>query len=301
MYNLRARFCLISLFQVGLFCTLVMFFACGQANEKGSFLSQANQNFNHASSPLLSPSTMALWHEAFSQGYVLRKNQSDKEARPVFVALQAQLEGQMIQAMSPKGTKALWIIHTPLVATPLVTEGALSEHLASAEILAEDPSQRLITSLERAKLIRLFLNRGGFLIVAYSGVKQDAKSGRTPSQLAIYEKLKQQYPSQIIDFPISAEHFSERNYPLDKIGATYFFQYPHGKFEMTNCGFQLNDVRNNATWGVWLHEKQHPNPVVTQRLNEVLAFLNQAGLREKIQQHSQEHQLSKKELISFFN
>lgn len=282
MYNLY-RSCLffLRLFRALPLCVsifVVPSMALSQA--QGSFLNRVHQEIvDHKGAPLLSPPTIALWQEAFSRGVVLRHHQQDKTARTAFVEIQAELERQMIKALSQKGTKAVWIFHTPLIATPVVTEGAMSEGLVSSAILKEQDSDRIKTALDRAKLIRLFLNKGGIIVIAYA--KQE-RLQRTPSQIAIFEALKKQYPKQLIDFPIATKHFVDGQYPLDKIGATYFLQEPQGMVEITNRGLQINDAQNDATWGLWLHEREHPHSTVSKRLTEVLSFLEQAGLREKL-------------------
>lgn len=300
MYNLyRSQRFLKAIFHSALCFAMIFSVSIAKAHEIAPFLTKTDQSIAaRAENGLISPSAYALWQEAFSQGTVLRHNQKDKDARTAFVEIQAELEQQMIRAIAQKDTKALWIIHTPLIATPVVTEGLISEGLVSTSILQETDRTRVSTSLERSKLMRLFLNRGGFLIVAYAASQREGEKGRTPSQIAIFEKLKKQYPKQLIEFPIASSHFSEGNYPLDKIGATYFLREPHGKFEMTNRGLQINDARDNATWGLWIN---HPDFDISSRLNEVMLFLEQAGLREQISLHCQEHHISPKEILSFFS
>lgn len=281
MYNLY-RSCLffLRLFRALPLCVSIFVVpSMALSQSQGSFFKRVDQEIaGHKGAPLLSPSTIALWQEAFSRGVVLRHHQQDKTARTTFVEIQAELERQMIKTLSHKGTKALWILHTPSIATPVVTEGGLSEGLVSPAILKEKDSDRLKTALDRAKLIRLFLNKGGIVVIAYA---QDNLQ-RTPSQIAIFEALKKQYPKQLIDFPIAMKHFVDGKYPLDKIGATYFLQEAQGVVEITNRGLQISDARNDATWGLWLQERQQPHSTVSKRLSEVLSFLEQAGLREKL-------------------
>ncbi len=74
--------------------------------------------------PLLNRDAQQVWKEISSKGYSQRSHGSDKELRSIFGQLQTSIEQLMLQhiAKNSKHT-AVWIIHTPLIATPLVTKG----------------------------------------------------------------------------------------------------------------------------------------------------------------------------------
>src|SRR5207237_1072977 len=109
------------------------------------------------------------------------------------------------------------------------------------------------------------------------------KTGRTAEQVAVFEKLKAQYPRQLIDFPIDPKDLPGGKFPKDKIGATYFMHYPNGEvIEMTNLGVQIKEAHDGATWGVWQHKRSDPRPEVTKRVYEIVQFLEQANIREVI-------------------
>lgn len=304
MYNLYRFFqSFILSFRFSALCCIVFYclstITIAQPND--TFLNKMQQNFTNRKEDPLCAHAQVVW-EAATQGYALRQNQRDSEARTVFVQIQAELERKMIEELlSQKGAKAVWIIHTPLIATPVVTEGAISPGLVSASVLADKDQTRVINSLDRAHLIRRFLAAGGTLIIAFSADHREGKEGRTKEQIAIYEKLKKQYFKQLIEFPIASTHFPQGNYPLDKIGATYFLQTAQGTFEATNRGLQINDARDNATWGLWLQDRQNPNPHVIKRLSEVMGFLEQAGLSDVITQHFAAFNMLPEETMGIFS
>lgn len=197
--------------------------------------------------------TQALWDQVQKQGWVLVEGMPDQETRPYFTQIQFQSELAMLNRLEKSAgkAKAIWIIHTPLMATPLVT--------------AESPG-----TITRASIMRRFLENGGIIIAAYS--LQD-NSKRTDVERATFSQLKSSFPTQLIDLPI------EGKYPLDKIGATYFFQDELGEiFEMTNLGTQVNDQDRNATWGLWFQERNHAQSAVTARIQLIMHFLQQAKL-----------------------
>lgn len=222
---------------------------------------------------------------------------TDKEMRTIFVRFQAQMEREMLerlikpQAGLPSNhIRSIWIIHTPLIATPLVTEGEVSPQLIATKVLKDKDKQRVQTSLERAVIMREYLAHGGVLIATYVA-DPSGTLGRTPEQMAVFQKLKQQYPRQLIELPIPVTVLPEGKYPADKLGATYIVQQPSGFiFEMTNMGTQINTAPNGAKWGVWLQERHLPQGQTTQRLCSVFQFLGQANLKAVLKQHALNHQ-----------
>jgi hypothetical protein len=193
-----------------------------------------------------------------------------------------------------------------VIATPCVTEGKPSPQLLANEIL-QDETRRNLT-LMRATIIRDYLRAGGVLIVAYNKAERqeildDAKKvvqkGRTAEQVAIFEKLKAEYPKQVIDFPMDLKahqarlKFSDQNYPIDMIGATYIMEDTAGDiFEMTNLGVQANEPRKDATWGVWTQTRSHEIPDVRKRMGKVMQFLQNAGLNQVLCEHAEHHKIN---------
>lgn len=263
-----------------------------------SFLQQLKQNYleeGKKADEKLSPSHLFL-QELLKQGSATRTG-TDKEMRAIFLPLQALMEQEMIKSLSAaqpaklsafsENIRSIWIIHAALMATPLVTEGQLSEKLVSPAVLADPNKERIQTSLKRAALMRAYLAQGGILITAYPADKRAGPHGRTPEQIAIFEKLKKQYPQQLIEFPIPVDALPQGQYPPEKIGATYIMQEPSGHvFELTNQGTQIADAPDGVKWSVWLQERHLPDPKTTQRLCQMMHFLEKAGLQEVIQQHA---------------
>ena len=271
--------------------------------------------------------------EIKSKGYAIRKEMADKQARSVFVQIQASSERIAVDEVAKTTTsdevarkayvqlqsatekaitdrlhavntlgrmaRSVWIIHTPTIATPCVTNGIPTPNLLAEDIMKDEARKNL--TLSRATIIRDYLQAGGVLIVAYDSAHE---GGRTPEQRDIYQKLIAQYPQQIIDFPIDINtkqaklELATPDYPLDLIGATYLLEDTHHQtFEMTNLGVQANDPRlkdpdNNATWGVWMQNRSQPIPEVTQRMGVVFDFLQKAGLNQVLHNHAKQHNIN---------
>lgn len=216
--------------------------------------------------PDLAVNAQSWWRLARENGYVISP-QPGEQARLIFSQLQCSLEQEMLNFIksAPYLGKAIWIFHTPLVATPLV----IQPNHASTQVLS--------IVEKRSALVRQFLAHQGILIVVHQG-------GRTAAQMKVFNHLKDQYPQQIVELVIK----KTEQYPLDKIGATYLMQSNNQVFAMTNRGVQLNDHRETQ-WGLWLQEKE-VEPV-RERLAQVFQFLQQMGLNEAIVQHTSKQQI----------
>jgi len=224
------------------------------------------------------------------------KQEGGEQARPVFVGLQAvaeragvnalvtqnralshqvKTEKEMVDALaSKKGIKSVWIIHTPVIATPCVTEGQTTEGLLAKEIEQNEKLKAL--TLSRASIIRDYLEQGGKLIIAYN---QD-QPGRTSEQIAIYEKLKTKYAKQIVDFSMA---LGKDKYPEDFIGATYLMEDPEGNwFEMTNRGVQANAPKE-AEWGIWVQDSKKRMETVGARMKHIINFLADQKMGEALE------------------
>ena len=245
--------------------------------------------------PPFDKSTQAVWQTLSSQGYAKMSGKSDKEARTIFVTLQAYLEASMTDTPFEKG---IWIIHTPLIATPVVTNGQLSEGLVAPEILKDPDTTRVDVALKRADIIRTFLKKGGTLIIAHAANQREGSLGRTPEQIRIFEKLKKEYPKQLIEFGINPKLLLNQEFPRDKIGATYFMERQGSDtLEITQRGVQIHDAKP-GTWGIWQQTREKPIALVTKQIQEIMQFLDKAGLHEKLIQHAQQHGLSPDQFFS---
>lgn len=240
----------------------------------------------------LNQSAHQVWNEAITKGASERQDFSDKVSRTIFGHLQTNIEELLLMQMQPE-QQAVWIIHTPLIATPLVTTGKLNQDLVAKETLQDNDTTCVRNAVARAKLMRDFLDKGGFLVVAFH---KDLKNNRSKEQLAIYEKLKKQYPKQLIEFPI------ERQFQPNNIGATYLVVMPnHDIFEMTNQGVQINQSQDKAKWGLWLQMRNQSHEGVSARLCTQFQFLFENGLRDTIKAHAAAQGMAPEKVLSILN
>ncbi len=221
----------------------------------------------------------------------------DEDMRKAFVGLQQSSESKIVDHLVSekklgKLAQSIWIIHTPTVATPCVSDGTPTPNLMTDEIMSDEKRKAL--TLSRANILRDYLEAGGVLIVAYDATQVKV---RTEQQLAIYEKLKNQYPRQIIDFPMKLGDI----YPENMIGATYLIQDSESKFEMTNLGVQANATHDDATWGVWMHNRKSAVLDVTKRMGAVMSFLSVAGLSQVLSNHAQQHNIDPDEFAGLLS
>jgi len=234
----------------------------------------------------------------------------DEVMRQAYVSLQGASEKVMVQRISAtkelgRVAKSIWIIHTPMIATPCVTDGKPTPQLLAEEILKNEALSKL--TLSRAEIIRDYLQAGGVLIIAYNAAEREEKRdesnkvispGRTKEQIAIFEKLKDEFKQQIIDFPIDIHGrkaklgLVDEKYPDDMIGATYLVEDTFGqRFEMTNRGVQAN-APHNAEWGVWMQNRSQNAPEVSARMAKVFSFLQNAGLNLALDKHARIHKIN---------
>jgi hypothetical protein len=234
--------------------------------------------------PALNQAAQTLWQEVIVNGYATRVGKTDKEVRTLFSPIQYHIEQKMVESIDKRDPKAilpLWILHTPQIATPLVTDGKIDKSLATQEVANDKDVTRLNTAFLRAKTLREYLDKGGILLVVYQDTPNH-DGGRTKEQKRLYDKLKKRYASQIIDFPIA-------NFPNSLTGATYLVPQKGGVFEMTNRGAQIAHDGKDITWGLWLQEREHAKTAVTHEIKTVFQYLEQAGLQEKLASHAKQH------------
>ncbi len=276
---------------VGIFVVFSSFPALARSRVDTSFIPQLHPVLPIQLDNKQDIQAQQIWQEIISKGYSVHQG-TDKTMRPIFGQIQAHLEQQMINSFSqiPLGS-TLWIIHTPLIATPLVTNDEVSKTLVSSEIQN--------TALARAKIMREYLAKGGLLVVAYQSNLREGKSGRTQDQIAIFEALKQQYPKQVVEFPIDVNHFPNGSFPRENIGATYLTQMPSGNIvEMTNLGVQINGSREDAMWGVWLQERNDPQTAVNSRLTSSFQFLFANGLHNVLTKHAHQQGIAPEKVLA---
>ncbi len=199
-------------------------------------------------------------------GYVIRTGQ-DAALRPAYVGAQAEMEKAMAYLLSRQQiSELIGIIHTPMPATPLCTEGEVSSELVDPSLAADE--RRMYTVKERSTIVREYLQQGGVLYVAYP---QGGREKWTSAQLAIYDRLREQYPSTLIDSALNCAQLDR-----DMVGATYLFKNPQGGWICFGIQApQANAPNDDQKWGIWYGSLD--NPQVKQRLKSVLKYLSDCG------------------------
>lgn len=205
------------------------------------------------------------WNELIEKG-IFETTATDKEARPYFVALQGIIERTLVYELNKSIQTLTGIIHTPMPATPLCTEGSISQELVDLSIA--DDSLRLFTVKARTTLIRDYLFQGGDLYIAYP---KEGITKRTESQQQIYKKELQNYQSHLFDHPLECETIEN-----DLVGAFYLFKNFEGKlFAFAIKMTQANSPQDLASFGLWFGEFSKTSPIyerISHILNEVLEY-----------------------------
>lgn len=205
------------------------------------------------------------WNELVSEG-VLQVKASDRETRPIFVALQAVIEHVLSTELNQSLSSVTGVIHTPMPATPLCMKETVSPELIDPS-LEKDPL-RLFTVKARARTVRDFLYKGGRLYVVYP---KNGFDKRTEIQRNVYLKELTLYPYHLFDRPLNCEEIDR-----DLIGAFYLLTNHKGKtFAFAIQMTQANDPQEIGTFGLWFGEVDHP--AVKGRLDAVLDFIQSKG------------------------
>lgn len=184
------------------------------------------------------------WNELVEKG-VLEVTATDKEVRPYFVALQGIIEHVLACELNKSVKSLTGVIHTPMPATPLCTEGNVSKELVDATI--EDDPLRLFTVKARTTIIRDYLFQGGDLYIVYP---QEGINKRNENQQQIYRKELENYPSHLFDRPLDCASIDN-----DLIGAFYLFKNAEGKvFAFAIKMTQANSPQDLGSFGLWFGE-----------------------------------------------
>lgn len=199
-----------------------------------------------------------LLEELKGGGYVERPG-DDAKVRPLFVTVQGLIEDACCELLqNGKLSRVSGAIHTPCPATPLCTDGAISEKLVHTSL--ETDKARLVTVTFRARVLRDYLKYGGRLYVVYP---RGGELKRTESQLAIYRGLLAAYPKALFDSPI------ERPIPLLLIGATYRITGRAGDEIVFGIGAtQANAPADGTLWRLWFGDPKN-NHTCHQRLQAI--------------------------------
>lgn len=184
------------------------------------------------------------WNELVEKG-VLEVTATDKEVRPYFVALQGIIEHVLAYELNKSVKSLTGVIHTPMPATPLCTEGNVSKELVDPSI-EEDPL-RLFTVKARTTIIRDYLFQGGDLYIVYP---KEGINKRSEIQQKVYRQELENYPSHLFDRPLDCASIDN-----DLIGAFYLFKNADGKvFAFAIKMTQANSPQDLGSFGLWLGE-----------------------------------------------
>lgn len=201
------------------------------------------------------------WNELVTKG-VLEVTAQDVDVRPYFVALQAIIEHVLSHELNNNVKSLTGVIHTPMPATPLCTEGSVSKELVDSTI-AED-SFRLFTVKARTTIIRDYLFQGGDLYIVYP---KDGITKRNENQQQIYKNELEKNPSHLFDCPLDCASIDN-----DLVGAFYLFKNSEGKlFAFAIKMTQANSPQDLGSFGLWFGEF-NSSPVY-ERISNILEAL----------------------------
>ena len=203
-----------------------------------------------------------VWNSLFAKG-VFEVSGTDQQIRPSFVALQAIIEHVLASELNNEIATLLGIIHTPMPATPLCTQGEISKELIDSSI--ENDPLRLLTVKARTTIVRDFLQKGGILHIAYP---HNGLSKRTAIQQEIYRNELLNFPGRLFDNTLDCEVI-----PSDMIGATYLFRDQSGKIFVFSIKMsQANAPKELGNYALWFGSLNHA--AIDDRVNRLRLFLN---------------------------
>jgi hypothetical protein len=253
---------ILSIFFSGCFCFQVCFAQPATADSfTGNFL-EGVIDMTEIGKSNAKKETISLVKELQENGYAIHTGK-DADLRPGYVGAQAEIERQMAYLLNNKEiVRLVGVIHTPTPATPLCTKGEISSGLVDQSLSKDD--KRLFTVMERASVVREYLNKGGILYVVYP---EGGREKRTLAQLEIYDAERMKYPHSLVDQVLDCSQLDR-----EMVGATYFFKtLKGGTFAFGIMAPQVNAPNDDQEWGIWFGSIQHPK--VKQRVDSVLQYL----------------------------
>jgi hypothetical protein len=187
---------------------------------------------------------------------------TDAQLRPMFVNIQADFERAIVSELKSKAiASSVCVIHTPAPATPLCTQGEISEGLVDPAILHHP--ERLLTVKKRPDIIRDYLQEGGILWTAYP---QNGRMMRSKEQLEILDNLAEKYPDHLELVELDCTEI-----PQDLIGATYVITFADAsKWCLSFRSYQANAPTDGA-WAIWYGPID--DPAVVMRLEQIETLL----------------------------
>ena len=226
-------------------------------------------------------SILALVDQLEEEGHVAAIG-ADATHRPVFVSVQGVVES-LLSSWLHEGrfVKVVGVVHTPMPATPLCTEGGITRELIAPSIVEDNKrlytivsraqvavlcvSEGLVfdTIISRARVVREYLSEGGLLVVAYP---RGGLSNRSADQQVIYGGELKRYPDNLVDAPVD-------KLPADMVGATYFAETEAKEMLIFSIkALQANAPDNTHCWEMWLSNSE--DIVAKRRLDIVFDFIS---------------------------
>lgn len=203
------------------------------------------------------------WESLLDEG-VIEIRGTDKDVRPYFVAIQAVVEHVLASLLKDHVKTLKGVIHTPMPATALCTQGEISKELVDPTI-ESDPA-RLFTVKARTTIVRDYLFKGGDLYIVYPN---DSNEKRTEEQQQIYQQELANYQNHLFDSPLNCS-----NIPTELIGAIYLFEDEFkNKYIFAIKMTQAKDPQEIGNFGLWFGSIYHP--AIEKRVNAILNFIDQ--------------------------
>ena len=214
----------------------------------------------------LRPGLFDLFNELNQIG-IVSKQLNDQSVRPYFVSLQGVIEQNLaIELQHGKIKNLVGIIHTPTPATPLCTNGDISEKLVDSSLLTDD--KRLFTVRARADIVRDFLDLGGKLYAVYP---KGGLEKRTIDQQNIYLKTLKNHSNNLFDSELASASIDH-----DLVGASYLFEDDLGdQYLFALRAYQANAPADDNTWTMWYGKVSEAH--IAKRLGRLREFLRNNG------------------------
>jgi hypothetical protein len=212
---------------------------------------------------VLRPSILKCWEELLKAG-VLEVTATDKDTRPIFVALQGIFEHILSNELNKSIQSLSGVIFTPMPATPLCTDGGITPNLVAPSV--ESDPLRAFTVTARTVILRKFLALGGDLYVVYP---KEGMAKRTEDQQKVYKKELETYPTHLFDRPLEVDAIDN-----ELIGALYLFKHEGKKFAFAIKMSQANSPQDMGSFGLWFGEAD--KGTVAERVTKVMEVIAKA-------------------------
>jgi len=212
----------------------------------------------------LKPALLNFFSLLSAQGHIQRAG-TDQEVRPCFVNVQGLIEQSLAYALQ-RGeiTDLTGIIHTPTPATPLCTDGQITDRLVHPSM--QNDESRIFTVRARANILRDYLDMGGKLFVVYP---EGGLQKRSEEQQNTYLTALQEYSQNLHNHELQIDHMDN-----DMVGATYLFKDQSGEEYMFSIrATQANAPVEDNAWEMWFGKSNQPE--IAQRIERVRSYLNE--------------------------